>query len=566
MRLVSVLCVTVLALGICSAVAFADKPVKTEEAEWHWDLTGSRATYAEVEPNDACATAQTMACGDIINPARIDIAGDNDWYAFQGTAGIPITIGTDASDLCDPDAGDTYIYLMSSDCTTQLAADDDSGPGLYSLISNYNPTYTGTYYARVRHYSSSSTGCYKFFVNCAPPATGACCLAGGACQVLTQAECGTAGGTYQGDNTVCQPNPCPQPPVNDTCAGAIVMERCGSGQFTGSLAAGVNDYSPTNSCTGYAANGKDVVYAASLVAGDILHLVYTTPAYDGSLYVLTDCADMASCVIGEDDPEPETIDWTATSTGTFYIIADAYTTNGGSDFTLDWSITCPPPTGACCFPDGSCQVLAEVDCVGLGGIWYGPTVGCDPNPCPPPVFACCFPGGQCVMLPEADCLAQGGAPLFGVDCEPVNPCEQPPMACCYTDGHCEFVTEVLCVELGGVPQGYGTNCEPNLCPQPAMACCFTDGHCEYVTEDSCLALGGTPQGFGTDCEPNDCPQPPATGACCLDDQGHCQVLTQEECVGQGGAYQGDDTGCDPNPCPIVPTQNSTWGQIKANYR
>ena len=35
---------------------------------------------------------------------------------------------------------------------------------------------------------------------------------------------------------------------------------------------------------------------------------------------------------------------------------------------------------------------------------------------------------------------------------------------------------------------------------------------------------------------------------------------------QGGQYQGDDTTCDPNPCPIVPTQNTTWGRIKANYR
>jgi hypothetical protein len=99
-----------------------------------------------------------------------------------------------------------------------------------------------------------------------------------------------------------------------------------------------------------------------------------------------------------------------------------------------------------------------------------------------------------------------------------------------------------------------------------MACCFPDGHCEFVTADDCTALGGTPQGYGTDCEPNDCPQPPDTGACCLDDQGHCEVLTEAECARLGGQYQGNDTTCDPNPCPIVPTSNTTWGRIKANYR
>jgi len=566
MRLASVLCaLLVLALGVTSSVAFADKPIKSEEPEWHWDLTGTRATYTEVEPNDSCPTAQPMTCGDIINPAQINTAGDYDYYSFQGTAGLPITIGTDASDLCDPDAGDTYIYLYDQNCSV-LTSDDDSGPGLYSLISNYNPTYTGTFYAVVRHYSSSSTGCYKLFVNCAQPATGACCLAGGVCQVLTQSACGTAGGAYQGDNTVCVPNPCPQPPPNDTCAGAIAMQRCGAGQFAGTLAAAVNDYSPTNGCTGYAAAGKDVVYVASMVAGDILHLVYTTPAYDGSLYVLSNCADMASCVVGEDDPEPETITWTVTADGTYYIIADAYTTNGGADFTLDWSITCPPPVGACCLPDGACLLITEVECLTMGGIWYGPTTGCDPNPCPQPVGACCFPDGTCAMYTRVDCANAAGIWLGGGStCDP-NPCEQPPMACCFTDGHCEFLIEMDCLGLGGVPQGFGTACEPNPCPQPSVACCFADGHCELLPAERCVALGGEPQGLGTDCEPNDCPQPPATGACCLDDQGNCQVMTEAECVGQNGQYQGNDTTCDPNPCPIVPTQNTTWGRVKANYR
>jgi hypothetical protein len=221
--------------------------------------------------------------------------------------------------------------------------------------------------------------------------------------------------------------------------------------------------------------------------------------------------------------------------------------------------------GACCFEDGTCRYVREADCAEQGGVFHGIGTTCDPNPCPQPE-ACCFPDGHCEYVLETICLENGGTPYgVGTDCDP-NPCDQPPMACCFPDGHCEFVTEELCTTLGGIPQGYGTSCDPNPCPPPPMACCFPDGHCEFVTADDCTALGGTPQGYGTDCEPNDCPQPPDTGACCLDDQGHCEVLTEAECARLGGQYQGNDTTCDPNPCPIVPTSNTTWGRIKANYR
>jgi hypothetical protein len=60
------------------------------------------------------------------------------------------------------------------------------------------------------------------FTVSAPP-TGACCAAIGTCSVLTAADCGTAGGTYQGDATVCDPNPC-APPVcrgDCNCDGAV---------------------------------------------------------------------------------------------------------------------------------------------------------------------------------------------------------------------------------------------------------------------------------------------------------------------------------------------------------
>jgi spore coat protein A len=49
-------------------------------------------------------------------------------------------------------------------------------------------------------------------------ASGACCYAD-TCDVLTAAVCASVGGTYQGDGTVCEPDPCPPPGTTVTVTG-----------------------------------------------------------------------------------------------------------------------------------------------------------------------------------------------------------------------------------------------------------------------------------------------------------------------------------------------------------
>ncbi len=48
-------------------------------------------------------------------------------------------------------------------------------------------------------------------INIPPAVYGACCFDDGSCSVTTQIACTSAMGTYQGDGTDCDPNPCPQP-------------------------------------------------------------------------------------------------------------------------------------------------------------------------------------------------------------------------------------------------------------------------------------------------------------------------------------------------------------------
>jgi len=58
------------------------------------------------------------------------------------------------------------------------------------------------------------------FVNLTPPPiTGACCLPGG-CTVITQADCLAQNGTYMGDGSACDPDPCGTP-VEKTTWGSL---------------------------------------------------------------------------------------------------------------------------------------------------------------------------------------------------------------------------------------------------------------------------------------------------------------------------------------------------------
>jgi hypothetical protein len=43
----------------------------------------------------------------------------------------------------------------------------------------------------------------------------------------------------------------------------------------------------------------------------------------------------------------------------------------------------PPPTGACCFADGSCIVAEQPDCENQDGVYQGDGSTCEPNPCEP---------------------------------------------------------------------------------------------------------------------------------------------------------------------------------------
>jgi hypothetical protein len=169
MRLVTLF----LMLGLCASVVMAapggdegDIP-EGKQFKWPPGWFADRETYPEQEPNQPCGNDQPVNCGDVVDPGCIDSVGDHDWYAFEATEGDEITCGTDES-LGLPTV-DTFIELYADDCVTQLTYDDDGGPGLYSLISEFEAPYTGTYHLLVRSYGDYYTGCYLVFFECGEP-------------------------------------------------------------------------------------------------------------------------------------------------------------------------------------------------------------------------------------------------------------------------------------------------------------------------------------------------------------------------------------------------------------
>jgi hypothetical protein len=166
-----------LLLGVCAllsvlvaTVAWADKLTEGGEKYWNPNPQEAYSDVPEVEPNGSFAEAQPINCGDVLH-ANIGptggSTGDLDYIVFTTTvANTVITFGTDA-DGTTGQVGDTYIYLYNS-AQTQVALNDDGGPGLYSLIT-YTAVTPGTYYGMIRSFSASYVGLYKAFVNCTVP-------------------------------------------------------------------------------------------------------------------------------------------------------------------------------------------------------------------------------------------------------------------------------------------------------------------------------------------------------------------------------------------------------------
>lgn len=112
-----------------------------------------------LETADAAATtstAYTLQAGDIVQ-GTIGTGGDHDFYRVNLVAGQTYTfamVGTGINNVTD-----TYLRLLGSDGTTQLAFDDDGLQGLNSVIT-FTASSTGVYYIDAAGFNAQNTGQY----------------------------------------------------------------------------------------------------------------------------------------------------------------------------------------------------------------------------------------------------------------------------------------------------------------------------------------------------------------------------------------------------------------------
>ena len=341
---------------------------------------------------------------------------------------------------------------------------------------------------------------------------GACCLPQG-CMIFDAAGCAGMGGSFNGNGTTCQPDPCvapPPPPTGSCCA-----------PFTN--ACSVSTESTCAIISGTWTNGG-VCQPDPCVPAPPPPVTGRCCAADGSCSMTTQaaCAGIA---------------WL-------------------ENFTC--ATPCPqPPTGSCCVSGGACvdalapgsagtaigggvceanqNYIAGVFCAArscLGGCcWFHPSLG-----------NICAVAGATPINNEFDCNFASGTTFYpGGDCFSCTQhftADYPGGACCDLAGGCTLTRFADCVGLW-LPDDV---CWDDGCPSPSTgACCrMIDGlpDCHLDTAANCDATGGqfTPN---TVCADVLCPpQREIVGACC-DAAGLCfDGATIQTCASTSTFYAG----------------------------
>jgi len=98
-----------------------------------------------------------------------------------------------------------YAYGVDNDIVTIIPDPfGASGSGFAGCANESQVEYEFENLGAMGLATDGVAACYEL-----PPTPGACCFAGGECQLLPEADCVSAGGDFQGVDTVCDPNPCP---------------------------------------------------------------------------------------------------------------------------------------------------------------------------------------------------------------------------------------------------------------------------------------------------------------------------------------------------------------------
>ncbi len=441
---------------------------------------------------------------------------------------------------------------------------------------------------------------YTLELSCGPCDPGACCLPTGCVEGYDTDTCAAEGGTFGGSGSTCADICCPP---HD---GVPLENEPDCGQPNDTVNGGCNDipnfvvddtslYTAGSSVWGtslWDGNTRDTDwYAYEHLGGDLNFCVIADfiaqplVIYQGNPNPADPnypCDDY-SIVAGEAAPaacEEFCLTVVNAQPGMYWLWM-------GPDFDLNEPFACgkaylasvyTEQTGACCFPDESCQQLDEATCTGQGGAFQGPGSDCAPNPCCTavecPVGAadenepdCGTPedtvNGGCNSLPnyvaDETSLYNAGSTVCGTSLYNGSTRDTDWYLYNHVGGDINFcVTADFLVQPLIIYQGNPDPQDPNypcddytiLAGETAPSDCGE--FCLTVTDATpglyWLWVGPSFDSGTFDCEGEYVAtvSTAVTGACCVDTT--CQQITQAECDALEGIYQGDATTCFPNPC------------------
>lgn len=319
-------------------------------------------------------------------------------YTYPDVCGGVLTFSTCGSDFDTKIAvygGGPAVPSCPSVIGSAIACNDDAGACAAAGGSSVSVTAAPGSSFLVRIGSrDGQTGQVVLTVtppNCAPP-PGACCHPLGGCQIVGgPTTCANQGSTWLGDNTVCTPNPCPQPPrpPNDLCADAIPIGDVLLGSPHGTALRGNNTNALTDGTVQCEIGLRDVWYRyVPAVSGQVTIDLCDSIAgdiSDSTLQVIQTRCNGVVVACAEDGCGSKARATPVLQAGVPYFIRVMGFSGAQGSFTLKVSGGGGSVAGACC-AGATCQVLAQSACsganrrfVGNGGVCNAP--GGNTSPC-----------------------------------------------------------------------------------------------------------------------------------------------------------------------------------------
>jgi spore coat protein A len=398
----------------------------------------------------------TLPGGDFDPTARATaLVSGNGTYAWTSAALV-----ADVQSWLDAPAGNFGWLVRGEEGVTETAK---------RLASRENGT-VGSRPALVVDYTLGGGG-----------ATGACCLPTGDCEVLTSAQCASLGGTYQGNNAPCSPDPCGSS-VTQTLVAA--QDNTLYQTATGTLSNGAGTSMLTSKNAGGSLRRSLVRFdLSSIPAGATIQAATVTLYNDQATNSATvnlhrvsaSWGEGASLATGNGDAGAPPAAGDATWIHRFYPATPWSVAGGAYEAAASASASV---VGAGAYAWTSAGLVADVQAWlaapadNFGWIAIGKESGAgnalkafathehaDPArrpklevtflaPPPPPTGACCLPSGDCTVVTAAECAASGGAYQGdGADCS-TAPCT--PVLAPYVD---PLPRPAVAVPVSGVAGG-----------------------------------------------------------------------------------------------------------------